>query len=75
MKDALDLFEAIKSANELIRSMKFIVERKGDSTNWSVFKVAIDKELIKQHKLIYPDSPIGSIDKKVKQFKKLYLNK
>ena len=75
MKDALDLFETLKEANVLCRSMSLIAERKGNGVDWASYKVAIDKELIKQHKLIYPDSPIGSIDKKVRQFKELYLNK
>lgn len=50
--DVINKSDLIK-ANELLRSTYQIALRKGQSTNWSAFTKNIDKELKRQHKILY----------------------
>lgn len=51
--------ETLKNSNELLRSMSSIVERKGVSVNWGAFEKNLNKELLRQHKIMYPQSYIS----------------
>lgn len=48
------LFDALKDANGLCRSMNSIASRKGESTYWDGFQLQLDKQLKVQHDIMYP---------------------
>lgn len=56
-EDELTKFRMVlKGANEICRTTSQIVDRRGEETNWSGFEKQIDKSLLEQHKLMYPES-------------------
>jgi hypothetical protein len=48
------LLEALYRANEMLRSCKSVVERRGDNTNWEPFERELDGILSDQHRIIRP---------------------
>ena len=51
---AARLYRAILSSNEVLRSMASIADREGKDTGWRWFKVRLRKELLRQHRIMYP---------------------
>lgn len=46
--------ELLFEANEIIRSMNSVIERKGAATNWEAFEKKVKGILKEQHKVLYP---------------------
>lgn len=44
---------AFKEANEILRSLHSVVERKGLDTNWETLQKRLNKILAEQHKIMY----------------------
>lgn len=55
----IKLLEALREANDLLRSTYSIAERKGESTNWDGFSKNVLRALEKQHRLLYPSKYNG----------------
>lgn len=49
----IQLYEALREANDLLRSTYAIAERKGESTNWDSFTKRVLGALQKQHRFLY----------------------
>lgn len=51
MKTELEL---LKEANDLLRSINSIIERRGASTNWLSIEKQVKQALTEQHEVLYP---------------------
>ena len=47
--------ELLKEANELIRSVHAVCDRKGDKTNWDALSMQVRRVLAEQHRHMHPD--------------------
>lgn len=52
--DEKEYLDALREANSLLRSAYQIASREGAKTNWELFRKALMKELMKEHKILYP---------------------
>lgn len=52
-KEVEKLKNLLNASNEILRSCYSIIERKGESTNWSSIERAVRKVLVDQHKELF----------------------
>jgi hypothetical protein len=50
------LRQQLELANGFLRSAYQIALRNGECTNWEAFKKCVYEELVREHKIIYPDN-------------------
>ena len=55
--------ELLKDANELIRSLNSVIERKGAETNWDGLESTTKAILAEQHKVLYPPERLVDLHK------------
>lgn len=58
MKDKLQL---LKEANDILRSVNSIIERKGKSTNWDAIEKKVKLALADHHKLLHKNGNISDV--------------
>jgi len=54
-----ELTEALKHANELLRSTSAICDRQGRDTNWEAFSRQVRTVLAEQHYFLHPEQYVG----------------
>jgi len=50
----IKLTDALKRANDVLRSVSNVIKREGKETNWPALEAAVDKALDEQHKILFP---------------------